>query len=314
MALVTHSLRERLKRVPGLRALWSVQHQLRRYSRFVRSRAWLPWQVRFPVLSGVTPRPHQLTSPLIVSLTSYPPRFWCLALTLQCLLRQTVKPDHLILWIAHQDKPQLPDSVLKLQTYGLEIRYVDDLKPYKKLIPALQVFGYDVNHVIVDDDMYQAPDWLESLLHDRSDNEVVCHFGRLWCDTEGRVVTYRQWPAMEPGAVSDRGFIIGHGGVWFPPGSLGPEACDYELARQLCPLQDDVWFTWHALMRGYSIRRTQRSTKRFSWPGADANGVALSDQNNPLDGGNDLAVQRMLNHYGFPCVQSEKADEGIATR
>ncbi|WP_237134305.1 glycosyltransferase family A protein [Pseudohongiella sp. O18] len=312
MALVDTNSRKKLKRVPGLRAFWLLLGRVRIHVLYMWLRLWLPFVMRFPFFSSFSSRPHQLPTKVVVSLTSHPPRFWCLALTLRCLLRQTVKPDHLILWVARGDKPQLPAAVFKLQAYGLDIRYVDDLGSYKKLIPALQAFGYDVNHVIVDDDMYQAPDWLKSLLHDRSDNEVVCHFGRLWCDTEGRVVTYRQWPAMEPGAVSDRGFLIGHGGVWFPPGSLGPEACDYELARELCPLQDDVWFTWHALMRGYSIRRTQRSTKRFSWPGADANGVALSDRNNPLDGGNDLAVKRMLAHYGSPRVEYKKTSEGIA--
>ncbi|ALO46402.1 hypothetical protein [Pseudohongiella spirulinae] len=305
MALVAKGWRQRLQRVPGLRALWSAQHGLRRYVLYLGLRAWMPLLSRYPALSRIKSRPHHLTTPLVVSLTSHPPRFWCLALTLQCLLRQTVRPDHLILWIAHEHKSELPDAVLKLQMRGLDIRYVEDLKSYKKLIPALQTFGFDVNHVIVDDDMYQAPNWLESLLDAPSENEVVCHFGRYWCDEQGRVSTYRQWPAMDPGAVSCRGFIIGHGGVWFPPVSLGPEACDYELAVQLCPLQDDVWFTWHALMRGYRIRRTPRSTRRFSWPGADANGVALSDQNNPQHGGNDLAIEKMIKHYGSPLSSFE---------
>jgi len=300
MALVDHRLRQRLKQVPRLWALWFVLRHVRIYCRYLWFRLWLLVLMRFPEPSVRKSRPHHLPSTLIVSLTSHPPRFWCLALTLQCLLRQTIKPDHLILWIAHNDRSQLPAAVLRLQGHGLEIRYVDDLKSYKKLIPALQAFGCDVNHVIVDDDMYQAPDWLESLLREPSNNHVVCHFGRLWCDEQGRVQTYRQWPAMEPGAVSERGFIIGHGGVWFPPGSLGPEALDYELASELCPLQDDAWFTWHALMRGYQIRRTSRSPRRFSWPGADANGVALSDQNNSQGGGNDLALRRMLEHYGVP--------------
>ncbi|MES3006304.1 MAG: hypothetical protein V4751_00875 [Pseudomonadota bacterium] len=243
-------------------------------------------------------RRHALSAPVIVSLTSYPPRFWCLPQTLRCLLCQSVKPDQLILWLAAADRDQLPDEVWAFQRHGVQIEFVEDLKPYKKLIPALQRFGFDVNHVIADDDMYLAPRWLESLLAEDANGAVVCHFSRIWMDSSGQVPTYREWPAMLPGTTSSHGLLIGHGGVWFPPGSLGPEACDYALAEQLCPRQDDIWFSWHALMRGYLIRRTSRPSRRFSWPGADD--VALSKQNNPTGGGNDVAVQRMIAHFGIP--------------
>jgi len=48
-------------------------------------------------LSPLRRRRHHLHAPLVVSLTSYPPRFGTLALTLHSPLRQTLKPDHLIL-------------------------------------------------------------------------------------------------------------------------------------------------------------------------------------------------------------------------
>lgn len=300
MALVNPAVKAALKRAPGLTGLWGYLHRLRKYSHYQWLRTVLPLQLRFPGLFGVKQRNHHLSDSVIVSLTSHPPRFWCLALTLQCLLRQSVKPDHLILWIAHDHQSLLPRSVLDLQRYGLKIEFVDDWKPYKKLLPAIDKFGFDVNHVIVDDDMYQSPRWLETLLAEPVSDEVVCHFGRFWRDEDGHISNYREWPAMPPGAVSKRGFLIGHGGVWFPPNSLGPGVCNYNLAKQLCPMQDDIWLTWHALMQGKRIRRTAAATRRFSWPGADADGVALSDQNNPPEGGNDLAVKRMIAHYGVP--------------
>lgn len=300
MALVNPPIKAALKRVPGLAGLWRYLQRLRKYCHYQWLRVVLPLQLRFSGFLGVKQHKHHLSAPVILSLTSHPPRFWCLALTLQCLLRQTVKPDHLILWVAHDDEPQLPRSVLDLQRYGLQIESVDDWKSYKKLLPAIEKFGFDVNHVIVDDDMYQSPRWLETLLAGPVPDEVVCHFGRYWRDEDGHIPTYREWPAMPPGAVSECGFLIGHGGVWCPPNSLGSEVCNYALAKELCPMQDDIWLTWHALMHGKRIRRTDSPTRRFSWPGADANGVALSDQNNPPEGGNDLAVKRMIAHYGFP--------------
>lgn len=244
-------------------------------------------------------RSHGLTAPLVVSLTSYPPRFPTLALTLQCLLHQSVRPDHLILWIAEADRQALPESVLRLTAQGLSIRSCDDLKSYKKLIPALQVFGRDVYHVVVDDDMYYASDWLEGLVTECDDHSVVCHFSRIWRAADGSIPTYRDWPAMAPGSTSRHGLLIGHGGVLFPPGSLGAEACDYDLARKLCPLQDDIWWSWQVLRRGYRIKRVHKRSRRCSWPGAD-DVVALSRDNNRPGGGNDTAIARMLAHYGDP--------------
>lgn len=288
--------RQWLKGFTVLRAAREVLRRVRLASKTAALRISLPIKLRTHQA-----QPHNMAQPVIVSLTSYPPRFPWLALTLRCLLCQSIKPDKLILWVAHADYDALPAEVLALQQHGLCIERVPDLKPYKKLIPALQQFGFDVNHVIADDDMYYPANWLESLLAEGDGQSVVCHFSREWRTAPDLdIPTYTEWPAMAPGARSRYGLLIGHGGVWFPPGSLGPEACDYELASQLCPLQDDIWFSWHALMRGFAIQRTAVSVPRFSWPGADDGGLALSARNNPPGGGNDVAVQKMVAHYGIP--------------
>jgi hypothetical protein len=245
---------------------------------------------------------HGRPQPVIVSVTSYPPRFRWLALTLRCLLNQSVKADRVILWVAHADRDLLPMAVVKLQARGLSIKSTEDLKSYKKLIPALQCYGFDVNHVIADDDMYYPRHWLATLLDDKAESAVVCHFARVWREEKGGIDTYLQWPELPPGAASSHGLLIGLGGVWFPPGSLGEAVCDYALASRLCPSQDDIWFTWHALMNGYQIKRSAVSVPRFSWPGADV--VALSKTNNAPGQGNDQAIGRMVRHYGLPVLSA----------
>src|ERR1700733_9463682 len=67
-------------------------------------------------------KPHSLPGKLIVSVTSFPPRFGTLALALRSLLRQTVTADQTVLWIVHKDMPLLPRNVLALQSDGLTIR------------------------------------------------------------------------------------------------------------------------------------------------------------------------------------------------
>ncbi|MFD2440114.1 hypothetical protein ACFSS8_08530 [Paracoccus kondratievae] len=47
----------------------------------------------------LSPAPHGLRAPLIVSLTSYPARFASLHLVLRSVLQQTVRADRVILWL-----------------------------------------------------------------------------------------------------------------------------------------------------------------------------------------------------------------------
>src|SRR4051812_27537547 len=80
---------------------------------------------------------HLLGGELIVSLTSYPPRFATLALTLRSLLDQSIAADRTILWVAPEDKKLLPPEVRDLALNGLEIRECADWRSYKKLVPTL---------------------------------------------------------------------------------------------------------------------------------------------------------------------------------
>jgi len=110
--------------------------------------------------SGVAQSPHPLPGQLIVSLTSYPPRFATLDKTIKCLLRQTVKPDAIVLWIASGDRSKLPDAVTRLERDGLTIACCDNLRSYKKIIPALERYP-NAFIVAADDDLYIWPTWLE---------------------------------------------------------------------------------------------------------------------------------------------------------
>src|SRR5579864_6248399 len=122
--------------------------------RWQRLQDWLrPWRVAVRWILRRSGTPHGLPGTLVVSLTSYPPRFPTVALTLRCLLTQSIKPDHVILWIAHADEARLPPEVLALRALGLEIRSTEDLRSFKKIVPALRDFP-DAFIVTADDDVY----------------------------------------------------------------------------------------------------------------------------------------------------------------
>ena len=92
---------------------------------------------------------------LIVSLTSYGRRVDKGYYTIISLLRQTYKPDAIILWLDKDnwDDSKLPKSIQDLKKKGLEVKYCIDLRSYKKLIPALLEYPKSII-VTCDDDIY----------------------------------------------------------------------------------------------------------------------------------------------------------------
>ncbi|MDI7046524.1 hypothetical protein QMN58_23720, partial [Escherichia coli] len=128
------------------------------------------------ILCRATRQTAQLDRRVIVSLTSYPPRFRTLHLTLKTILLQSVRPAAVVLWIAEEDSKHLPANVLALQSWGLEIHFCENLRSYKKLVPALSAYkGMAV--VTADDDVVYWRTWLADLLeqYNESAPEILCH-------------------------------------------------------------------------------------------------------------------------------------------
>lgn len=238
-------------------------------------------------------RPHGLGGELIVSLTSYPPRFPTLHRTIRSLLDQTVRPDRLILWIAHVDLGLLPKRVNRLQARGLEIRTCDDLLSYKKLIPALEVFP-DAFVATADDDTYYPSDWLETLVDGVDRSTITCHRAhRLVSDGNGKLAPYLDWEfdvqddqAREP---STDLVPTGVGGILYPPHALDPIVTDRSLFQGLCPHGDDLWFYWCARMAGTPCRKVGHRMRRISWEGTQDSALWNANER----GGNDRMIRAL---------------------
>lgn len=257
----------------------------------------------------VMPRqPHALSGELIVNLTSYPPRFPTLHLTLKSILLQNILADRVILWVYQADYQHLPAEVLALQQYGLTINLVErDIKSYKKLIPALLQYP-DAYHVTADDDIYYRPDWLEELLagYHGGAREIVClraHYITL--DESGRLQPYRYWQAKtEQRGPDNRLFFTSGAGALFPPGSLYADVTDAEKFCRLSPHGDDIWLYWMATLNGCAIHRTGSNKKLIVWKSSKA--VTLWQLNKQPESGNDFQINNMVQEYGLPKMPAEK--------
>ncbi|SHI58611.1 hypothetical protein SAMN05444000_10230 [Shimia gijangensis] len=104
---------------------------------------------------------------LIATLSSIPPRFAKIGATLECLKRQSVPFDRIILYIP-KNYARFPnwDGRLPDVPNGVQIRRCEtDLGPATKVLPAVRDFaGQNVQLLLCDDDRAYTPEWSTRLL------------------------------------------------------------------------------------------------------------------------------------------------------
>lgn len=278
-----------------------------------RARALVPalYSVaRFPLVSE--PRRHRLPGRLIVSVTSYPPRYPTLAYTLRSLLDQHVKADRTILWVTASDYELLPRAVFGMRRFGLEIETCPEQRSFKKILPALER-APESFIVTADDDTYYDSRWLEALTDqfDTSRPAVLCrraHLARR--EHDGTFAPYSSWPRdlLMEGDSAPRSdvFPTGSGGVLYYPGALPPRTLDYAVASKLCPSADDIWLYWMGRTSGTLYRQVGGPFDQLNWPYTHR--VGLYTGNNE-GGGNDAAFRAMQAHFGSIESDSRKGHQ-----
>jgi len=245
---------------------------------------------------------HNLSTELIVSLTSFPARFDRLKFTLRSLIEQSIRPDKICLWVDPSQFAELPADVWAYcHNHDVYVMSARDIGPGTKLIPALREFP-SATIVTADDDFYYPPDWLEVLIEGakRHPQAIVCrraHLARTAGD--GRFLPYSEWEAQTsapaPSASGTYIFPTGVGGVLYPPGSLDPTVLDDTRLLRLTPKADDVWFFWMARLAGTPQVRVGKKLPMVNWPGSQAVGLV---HGNVGEAGNDKQVFNMEREFG----------------
>jgi hypothetical protein len=282
-----------------LKKIWrGLTGRRKPWARASRARRALAEVAKFPRYND-SPR-HGLPAPLIVSLTSYPPRFPYLQLTLKSLLDQTVRPDKIVLWIAHADLAQLPETVSELAGELLDIRTCEDLRNFKRLVPAIEEFP-DSFIIFVDDDIFYPAQWLERMVraYDPRDPAVVCYrASRIGHNADGSLTPYRTWPeAVDRKAERPSVDLlpINQMGVLYPPGSLPQQTKDYSLIQKLSPTSDEVWLFFMWRLAGWRAKRVPGQMPDFAeWPGSQEQALWRMHRG----GTKDEHFRAMSEHFG----------------
>ena len=185
---------------------------------------------------------------VIISLTTYSKRIHEVYLTIESLFQQTQQARRIILWLAKEEfsQKEIPLILRRQQDRGLEIRFCEDIRQYKKLVPALSLFP---NHPIitVDDDYIYPIDFIERLLgRQRKYPKCVCYYigARIEFQNNGVIKSYTQWGQDDKREYipSILNFSTGAGGVLYPPHCFHEDVRDALLFNKFAPRNDDIWF------------------------------------------------------------------------
>lgn len=245
---------------------------------------------------------------LIVSLTSFPPRMSDIHYTLYSLLTQSIKPDEVILWLAREQFPNLeadvPQKVLELQKNGLTIKWCDDWRSYKKLIPSLLEYPDDII-ITADDDVFYPANWLQKLYqqHLKYPRNVICHrCHRVTWNKNGDMLPYSKWPHnVTRSKPSFANFATGVGGILYPPHMMYKDVCNIELFKQLAPYADDIWFWAMEVLGGAKVKTFWGRMRKVRLVNAERemrdNAEQTLTQINIAQGGNDRQLKTVLDYY-----------------
>jgi|WetSurMetagenome_2_1015567.scaffolds.fasta_scaffold16560_3 hypothetical protein len=238
---------------------------------------------------------------LIVSLTSFPARIDMVWLTIETILRQNLKPDAIFLNLYSGDfnsKEDLPQSFLRLQKRGLEIKFCpENLMPHLKYYYSMAE-NPDADIITIDDDVLYPPDLIKKLIR-RSHaypGSVICPVTRIIAVAGGTLQPYSDWHYLKTNSVpSVQNLTMGVGGAYYPAGCLDNEVFNLKVLSEFALRTDDLWLKIMSLRRKTGVASIAGEFPRFFMPVIQRSRVQLMDLN--VTGENNDKVFRKLLDY-----------------
>lgn len=238
---------------------------------------------------------------LIVSLTSFPARIKTANYAIESILLQKKKANLVVLWLGHEQFPNkekdLPKRLRRLTQFGLTIKWCNDIRSYKKLVPSLEAFPDDII-VTADDDIWYPPEWLERLYNSYLKEPKLIHAHRVLQVTakDGKINKYIDWGAQifAPQQISYCWHVTGGAGALYPPHCLYKDVCKSDKFLSIAPTVDDIWFWAMAILQHTRIRIVDGNI--FDFEGIFiVNNQSLWDDN--VYDKNDVALEELMESY-----------------
>ena len=199
---------------------------------------------------------------VIVSLTSFPKRFPDLKYTLRTILRQSVRPEKIVVNLTVQECPNgfndIPDYLKEFIELGVEYRFrPKNIKPHCKYFFIMQEYiNTDKLIVTMDDDILYRSNVIESLLalHESNPDCICARIVRRISFKDGVPISYENWDIYNPYRKGHDLVAMGFGSVLYPVGLFRKsDLFNFERIYRLCLNADDLWLKANEVMLGVPV-------------------------------------------------------------
>lgn len=210
--------------------------------------------VRLPIAKTA-----KVATGVTVSLTSFPARLADLHLVIRSLLKQTVMPERVVLYLGI-DTPNsaISKKLRRLEKYNFEIKTgYEDIRPHKKYFWAMQEYPEDIIITVDDDSLYDRNLVRDLLQCHAKYPDAVCarRVNRIEKNADDSLKMTREWKWEFTGEKEPSFELVatGCGGVLYPPHILPKEAFDIEAIKKYCLATDDYWLKFYELKNGKKV-------------------------------------------------------------
>jgi hypothetical protein len=244
---------------------------------------------------------------IIFSLTSFPARINESWVSIECLMRQIVKADKIILWLAQSQfkNTNLPKKILELKERGLTIRFCDDLKSHKKYFYVMQE-NPDAKIITFDDDLYYDNRVVENLLkiHHNYPNSIAASRAHLMTFNQLGLMPYTKWKHNV--TISTPSFELFHtsgAGTLFPPNLFHSNTFRKDLLLKLSPNSDDVWLKIMSFLSDIKVVTNSNYNKDWITVGSTQSHSLVSL--NTKKGAKDKQLKKVMEHFGVKATNNK---------
>ena len=192
---------------------------------------------------------------IVISMTTISDRINNLPVILYSFLKQHVQADEINIYISKEkylfDKGihHIPKILMKIiKKYKIiNIKYVENTGPYRKLIPSIEKYYQNSNVVLItaDDDTIYPNNWIKNLYNafiKNNEKYIIAYNGRNIKVHNNNFLPYKTWNYIDGyKKPSFDTLAIGNNGVIYSPIFFNKLVFSKKY-KELSPYADDMWF------------------------------------------------------------------------
>lgn len=239
---------------------------------------------------------------VIASLTSFPARIEWAHYAIKSIMLQSYKPDKIILWLAEEQFPEkrLPKTLIKLQDYGLEIKWGENLYGHKKYFYLVSEQKEDEVIITFDDDIIYPKKCIERLMrtHEKFPEVLVCERAQAINFSEDKFMNPGRWNTISDIGVKAPSYSLSPssgGGCLIPYGVFYKDVTDVKKIQELALKNDDLWYMFMCAQNKRKLVKTRKYHKIFTV--VEGSQVSQLASENIKCGGDSACMKRLIETY-----------------